>query len=218
MRLPGEENLDRENAFLLFATFCGDIVRTAHALNVSEALVLKVCEDEGWHNKLGPILALKKSTRPGDVERAVNRALNFTQAHRMRLFVGRVIHRVTGMDDREFEEYLMSAETRKDGAVVKKLSTRALADLASAMEKAHALTYMALTDTGQDRAKRKEAEGDDEASTTDLHAKIAAGLAAVRNSNTPRAQLFDAQLEHAQQEQAKQLTKPRDDEYDKDEH
>ena len=191
-----EQGFDRESAFLLFATFAGDIVKTAHALNLNEGAVLKMVEEEGWTAKLGPIIALKKSNRPGDLERACNRALNFAQAHRMRLFVGRVIHRVCGMKEQEFEEYLMSAETRKDGAVVKKLSTRAIADLASAMEKAHALSYMSLNDTAAERVKRKEAE-DADVSAVDIHAAISDAFGKVRASNSPRAQLFDAQLAQA---------------------
>jgi hypothetical protein len=193
-----EVEIDRENAFLLYATFCGDVERTAHALNVPAATVLKMAEEEAWASKLGPILALKRSTRPGDIERAINRALNFVQAHRMRLFVARVIHRLTGMDTAEFECYIFQETVKKDGSTTTKLTTRAIADLAVAMEKAQAMSYLALNDTAQDRAKRKEAEGDSEVSAQDLHARIAEGIAAVKASATPRAQLFDAQLAQAQ--------------------
>lgn len=192
-------SIDREQAFLLFATFTGDVERTAHALDVPATAVLKMAEEEGWTNKLGPILALKKSSRPGDVERAINRALNFVQSHRMRLFIQRVITRLTGFNEVEFEEYLFTGAKEKDGTVTKKLSTRALADLASALEKTQAMTYQALNDTAQDRAKRKEDGGDTDVSTGDLHAQISAGLAAVRASATPRAQLFDAQLAQAEE-------------------
>jgi hypothetical protein len=206
--IPIEQlSIDREQAFLLFATFTGDIARTAHALDVPAAAVLRMAEEEGWMNKLGPILALKKSSRPGDVERAINRALNFVQSHRMRLFIQRVITRLTGMNEVEFEEYLFVGSKDKDGVVTKKLTTRALADLASALEKAQSMTYLALNDTAQDRAKRKEDGGDSETSAGDLHAQISAGLAAVRASATPRAQLFDAQLAQAE-ELSKQARKP----------
>jgi hypothetical protein len=196
--LPGESEIDREQCFLLFANFCGDITRTAHAANVPEAAILKMCDEESWHTKLGPILALKKSTRPGDVERALNRAQNFVQAHRMRLFVARVIHRVSGMNEGEFNEYLFQGTKDKQGNETRKLTTRAIADLAVAMEKAQAMTYLALNDTAQDRAKRKETGDDVEVSAGDLHARIAEGIAAVKASATPRAQLFDAQLAQAQ--------------------
>ncbi len=188
-------DIDREQAFLLYATFAGDIERTSHALNVPAAAVLQMAEQEGWTNKLGPILALKKSSKPGDLERGINRAMNFVQAHRMRLFVQRVITRITGMNEGEFEEYLF-VKGKDD---TRKLTTRALADLASAMEKCQALTYAALNDTAPERAKRKEDGVDSDVSTGDLHAQISAGLAAVRASATPRAQLFDAQLAQAEE-------------------
>jgi len=158
-------NIDREQAFLVFATMCGDIVRSAAALGVPEAAVLKMAEEEGWHSKLGPILALKRSSRPGSVERACNRALNFVQAHRMRLIVQRAIQRMTGMNEVEFDSYLLSETTSKGGEVTRKLTTRALADLSAAMDKCHAMTYAALNDTTQGRANRKEDSSEDEVSS-----------------------------------------------------
>lgn len=187
--------IDRENAFLLYATFCGDIERTAHALNISGAAVLKVAEDEGWNKKLAGIIELKRSNKPGDVERAINRALNFVQAHQFRLFVQRVISRVTGFTEDELRDYLLTGFT-KEGKSFAKLTTRALADLASAMEKAQAMSYLALNDTAQERIKRNETI-DDKSSGGELYAKIAAAAAEVRKSESPRAVLFDAQLQVA---------------------
>lgn len=205
--------IDRENAFLLFTTFAGDVVKTAHATGLQASTVLKMAEEEGWLTKLAPILALKKSTKPGDLERGLNRAMNFVQAHKMRTFISRVINRVTGMDEAEFNEYLFNVTKDKDGFLTKKLTTRALADLASALEKCQAMTYLALNDTSQDRAKRKEGDEDAEVSAADIHAQISEGLAKVRGSSTPRAMLFDAQLEQAQGiiEQANKPANPHDD-------
>lgn len=199
--------IDREQCFLLFTTFCGDVVRTAHAVGVPAAAILKMSSEEGWADKLGPLLALKKSTRPGDVERGVNRAINFVQAHKMRLFVQRVLHRVSTMNDAELNSYLFQETTSKSGDITKKMTTRAIADLAVALEKAQALTYQALNDSAPERAKRKELDSEDNVSAGDLHAQISAGLAAVRASASPRAQLFDAQLAQAN-EIARQAIKP----------
>lgn len=191
--------LDRENAFLLFAAFCGDVEQTAHALNLSPATILRVAEDEGWLTKLRSIIELKKSARPGDIERAMNRAMNFVQAHRFRLVCERMIKKLTNMDDAELEEYLLTGVT-KDGVSFKKISTRALADLASALEKAQALSYLALNDTAQERVKRNE-HLDDSTSGGELHARIARAFQEVNASVTPRAQLLDAQLAIAQEAQ-----------------
>lgn len=197
MRTEAEEILDKEQAFELYATFCGDLERTAHALGVRPLDVLKAAEELGWNEKLAGIFKLKKSTRPGDVERALNRAQNFVQAHRFRRFVERVIHKLTGMNEGEFMEYIFEATT-KEGTTVTKLSTRALADLASAMEKCQAMTYLALSDTAQDRAKRDE-QVDENAVGGHLHAQIAAAMAEVSKDNSPRAQLLDAQIQQAEE-------------------
>jgi len=194
--------LDREQVFLLYATFCGDVEKTAHAVNVSPVTILKVADDEKWNEQLRAIIELKKSNRPGDLERAINRALNFAQAHRFRMFLERIIQKVCGMSPAEFEEYLFEKRNAKDGTSYKSLTTRALADLASALEKAQAMTYHALNDTAQERVKRKEA-GDDSTAAGDMHSRIAAAMSKVRGSTTPRAQLFDAQLAIAEGNAAK---------------
>lgn len=192
-----EIDFDRAQVFLLFATFAGDVVRTAHAAGCRPVDVLRVADEEGWTAKLAPILELQKSQRPGDVERAINRALNFAQCHRMRLFLERVLHRVCGMKKEELEEYIMTNKTNKtdkNGFGTKVLSTRALADLATALEKTQAMTYQALGDTAQDRGRRKEQSAGDDTNAGELHVRIAAAMSAVKASATPRAQLFDAQL------------------------
>ncbi len=211
--------IDRENAFLLYATFTGDIERTAHALGVRPMDVLKVADDERWNEKLRGIIELKKSERPGDLERAINRALNFVQAHKFRLFVERVVQRLTSMTADEFSTYLLETQG-KDGTTIPKLSTRALADLASALEKAHAMTYLALNDTVQDRTRRKEQSTDDN-SGGEMHAKIAAAMAAAGESVSPRAKLFDAQVQIAavvRQQSDKAVVNERVDPLNNDEH
>lgn len=196
---PSEVALDREQVFLLYATFAGDVVRTAHAAGVRAVDVLRVADEENWTEKLKPIIELQKSQRPGDMERAVNRAVNYVQAHKLRLFIEKVVGRICGMNEEELKEYLFPQETQynKDGSVrceVKKLATRALADLASALEKVHSMTYLALNDVAADRSRRKESAADDAADIGALHVRMAAAMAEVKTSPSIRAQLFDAQL------------------------
>lgn len=199
--------LDREQAFLLYATFCGDLEKTAHALNVRPVDVLKMVEEEGWNERLKTILEMKKSAKPGDIERAINRALNYVQAHRMRLFVERILHKLVSMGDKEVEDYIFSDHSTKDGVAFKRLTTRAIADLASALEKAQSMSYLALADTSADRAKRKEAGADDGASAGDLSVQIAKAMASIGKSGSPRAMLFDAQIEVGQT-LVKEATRP----------
>jgi hypothetical protein len=189
--------LDRTNAFLLYATFCGDVVRTGAALGVPATQVLRMADEENWNDQLRAILELKKSARPGDIERAINRALNFVQVRRMSMFLERVLNRLTGMSPEELDEYLLSGTPTKEGAPTKKLTTRALADLAAAIEKCQSLSYAALNDTAQERVRRKEE--DSSGSSTEMHLQIAEAMKSVRNSNSPRAALFDAQLSVAQE-------------------
>jgi|KBSSwiStaDraftv2_1062776.scaffolds.fasta_scaffold45059_5 hypothetical protein len=199
-----EAAFDREQAFLLYTMFGGDSVKTAHALGMRAVDVLRMSEEESWNEKIKPILELRKSNKPGDFERSVNRAMNFCQARRLWLFLERVINRITGMSEEELNDYLFTGEQKfnADGSLkgeVKKLTTRALADLASACEKAHALTYLALHDVASDRARRKEeVSGNEDAG--ELHIRIARAMSEVKRSNTPRAELFDLKLEQASQQ------------------
>lgn len=183
--------IDRENAWLLFATFAGDVEKTALALNVSPATVIQVADDEGWLQRLKPIIDLKRSGRPGDIERALNRAVNYVQAHKFRLIVERTLQRLTAMTVEEFDLYILS-KPGKEGGREMALTTRAIADLASALEKAQAMSYAALQDTGTDRARHKE--GSSENAASEMYDKMAAAMASVKGSQTPRALLLDAQL------------------------
>jgi hypothetical protein len=201
-------HIDRENAFLVYATFVGDLERTAAALNIRPLDVLRMADDGHWMDRLKPLLELSKSSKPGDVERVINRALNFVQAHRMRMVIERALNRLTGMSVDEFEDYIFTSQEydgKKGTSRVKRLSARALADLAAAIEKCHSMTYAALGDTAKERQQRNE--GDTETAANDMYLKIAAAAQKVVADRSPRAQLFDAQLEIAT-EKAELAVKP----------
>lgn len=197
--------IDRAQAFILYATFAGDVEKTAHALGIRPADVLRVVDEEKWTEQLRTVIELKKTAKPGDWDRAINRALNFAQAHRMRLLVERVLHKIIGMDDEALKDHLYSEVNTKTGGTYRKLSLRPLADLATALEKAQSMSYLALTDTVQDRTRRKE-QGESETAGSELHERIAAAVAAVGKSTSPRAQLLDAQLQMADHARKEQVT------------
>jgi len=203
--------INRSTAFLLYATFCGDVERTAHALNVRPIDLVRVADDEGWDAKLGGIIALKKSQRPGDLERAMNRAMNFVQAYLWRQFLDRCMQELLALNQAALNEYLFSEMNMgakpKDGPPQRKLSTRGLADLSAAIEKAQDMTYKALSDTAGDRRQRQLDSDDAQASPSQLFAEMAKAMAQVEQSNTPRALLFDAQLAKANELSA--LPQPR---------
>jgi hypothetical protein len=196
-------DFNKEDAFMLYATFCGDVERTAHALNIPVVAVLNAVEEDGWSEKLRGIIELKKSNRPGDVERAINRAMNFVQAHKLRLFLERMLGRLCGMTPEEAEKYLMQENINDKGQVKHVLSTRPMADLASALEKCHAMSYMALNDSAAERSKRNSQEESTDTSGGEIHAKLSNLMAGIRNTNSPRAVLLDAQLQIAQEKAAK---------------
>lgn len=189
-----EIDFDRAQVFLLYAAFTGDIVRTAHACGARPVDVLRVADEEKWAEKLAPILELSKSQRPGDVERGINRALNFSQTHRLRLFLEKILSQVCNMSAEELREYVFLDKPDKNGNSIKGLSTRALADLATAIEKCHSMSYLALNDTATDRGRRKEQSTNEDTNAGELHCRIAAAMSAISVSSTPRAQLFDAQV------------------------
>jgi hypothetical protein len=172
---PNAEAFNLDNVFMLYAAFCGDVDRTAHASSLTPTQVIDLAAEGKWNEKLKSILELKRSSKPGDVERAINRALNFVQAHRMRLFLERVVQRICAMPSEELDELLISYQKTEDGSF-KRLSTRAFADLSSALEKCHMLTYLALNDSTTERRARDD-KPDAEVSGGELHAKIAAAMA-----------------------------------------
>jgi len=223
MPLPTPNNLlpqtfDRAQAFLVYASFAGDLERTAMALNIRPEQVLEIADTDGWITRIKPIIELRKSTRPGDVERACNRALNFVLAHRFRMQLERVVTELTGFTAQEFRDQFINPEKihLKSGEVMRGgMSTRALADLASALEKMAAMSYAALNDTAPERARRKE-DGDDSISAADLHMKLAQAMTAANSSNSIRARLFDAQL--AQGQALANEKKSAENPHDNDEH
>lgn len=189
-------NLDTNYVFQLYATFCGDVERTAAACGLQPVDVLRLADEEGWAEKLASIIKLKKSGRPGDVERAISRAMNFVQAHRMRLFLDRIVTKLTSLSEEEILKYMMTTTTKtsKDGTVSESmaLNTRPFADLTASLEKVHHMLYMALADSPNERDKRRDA-GADEASAADIHTAIADAMSKVGKSPV-RSKLTEAQL------------------------
>lgn len=200
---PTDIVLDTEQIFLVFTSLCGDVEATAAAVGVSPTVIARLADAESWHDRIAPIIAKRKSTKPGDVERAINRALNFAQAHRYRLFLQRVAQQIYGWSDTELHDYLTrpneQAKAQQARPAPQRLfSARALSDFATAMEKAQAMTYMALKDTATDRKGREDTEETEELSAAALHAQIAKAMAESREPATAHGQLLAAQAEMSQ--------------------
>jgi hypothetical protein len=176
------ERVDDEQLFQLFAIYCGDVRRCALAANMDEATVQAKAEAGGWVEKIKLLIDLKASARPGDSERGINRAVNFVQAHRWRNHLQRVMNRLMAMDDEELFDMLCSVTVDKAGNIAKKLNTRAFADLSSAMEKCHAMSYSALNDTVGERKERGD-EPEQHKTAAEMHLNITRAMEQIRLAN-----------------------------------
>jgi hypothetical protein len=200
--------IDREKAFVIYLQYSGDLVRTAEALHMEIATLAAYSEEDQWAVKAAPILKLRNSTSPAEVERGLNRISNFIQAFMMRTVLERQITALYRMTEKELMDVCMSevVERDKEGNVVstsKKLQSRPLADLASALEKIHVLSYMALADTATERNLRAKRDDEAKVPAVDIHAEIAKAMA--DGGNTPIAKAIDEGLTLANEERAKEI-------------
>lgn len=173
-----QEGWDVERAWQLYAQFTGDVERTAHALGVKPSQILDVATRFHWQEKLKPIIELKQSGKPGDLERGISRAMNFVQAHRLRIVLQRMLDKFYSMPDEELFEACFTSQRDRDGNVVGKIvNTKPFCDLAAAMEKVQNMTYAALSDTATERAKREETKSEaDSVSASQLHQIISESM------------------------------------------
>lgn len=174
-----KNKIDVSQCWLVYMSLVGDVERTAAAMDLSPAVIEKLAKDEGWDEKIRRVSLLSKSGKPGDWERAQNRALCFVQAQRLRATIDTVIGKIFNMDANELVDFMSTAKlavgTPKEPRLRVSISSRFLADLASAMEKVHHLSYTALGDTVTERASRATGP-DGEVSGNDLHAAVVAAL------------------------------------------
>jgi hypothetical protein len=198
-----------EQAYLLYVTFLGDAVKTAHAMGIPVEALVNTAEEHGWDKKVGELAELRKSDKPGDLERGINRAVNFAQAHRTRQQLERAIYMIEKWDETKLEDNLMMPMVdKKTGKIAYHFSARPLADLTAALEKAHMLTYLSLGDTAQDRARRKEETNDSVLAASAMHRQIAAAMADKALETSPKAQLLSQQMDQVKQLAPKKATNP----------
>lgn len=160
---------DIAQIFSVYMSFVGDADQTAAALSLDPKLVQALADQEDWVTKVKHLSQMSKSGKPGDFEKAANRALNFVQAHRLR---GVLTSLLTNYEAREPSDI---AEVTFSTAGVQKVSCKFLSDLASAMEKVHQLTYASLGDSVAERNARLEEDGSEVSGDT-LHRAVFAAL------------------------------------------
>jgi hypothetical protein len=132
--------------------------------------------------RIQELLDLKKIDKFDDVGRAISRVTNFVQANRWRLVLERMIRKFEEIPDADLLDAFKTFKVTKDGdAVMTSFSVRVLADISSALEKCHWLTYQSLSDTASDRTARKakEKELEEPGGEADMHARIARTMAGV---------------------------------------
>jgi hypothetical protein len=180
-----------EEIFRLFAMFVGDVERTAIACNKSVDEIVELSQAGNWQKRIAVLIKLQKSGIPGDTERGVNRAINFIQADRLRTLIEKVVSMLTNMSESEMCDNLLCVTTDGDGNTTTRILTRPFADLATALEKCHAMTYQALSDTATDRKDRRDTE-DTNSTAGEMHMALVDAMAKVRMQKPTAAQLFDA--------------------------
>jgi len=174
-----KNRLDVSQILLVYVAMVGDVNRTAAALDMDPAVVRQLATQEGWDNKIQRVTMLSKTNRPGDWEKAQNRALCFVQGHRIRNLVDRVILHFQDMTEEEVCAEITA--TGKNG--VRHVSARFFTDLAAAAEKAHAMCYAALDDTVTARSNREDEP--DQMNASALHAAVMASLNAGTAAGKP---------------------------------
>ena len=186
-----KNHLDVSRCFIVFMTLCGDVQKTAAALDIDPAVVEKLATEEHWHQKISRVSMLSKSGKPGDYERGVNRALNFAQAHRVRRLLDTILERYEGMDADQILEQITSRTSTGASSV----SARFFSDLTAAIEKAQHLSYLALGDTAGERPDVTTEEG--ELSANQMHIAVINALNNPAMRNQPPAKLLnDEQVTH----------------------
>lgn len=189
----GPGKADAEQVFLLFAAFGGDVFRCAHACGQPPEVVTCMAEEGKWMERIRALIQLKKGEKGPDVERGISRAINFVQANRYRLILERVIRSLDKLPDAELMDQFVSRKVARDGTpVVTGVSFRLLADLATALEKVHWMSYQALLDAPNDRTGRREKVKDEDTTGDDIHARIARTLAGMTD-HSPTKQAEAAQ-------------------------
>lgn len=166
-----KQRADVSQIFLLFTLLIGDADKTAAALDLDPAFVQWLATQEGWHEKVRKLTVMSKTGKPGDFERAQNRALNYIQAHRVRMLMDRVLVELTETPKDMLAERFKSLDRsgKPNG-----ISAKFFADITAAMDKVHHLSYNALGDSVGERLDR--AKDNDNASVNDIHTALIQAL------------------------------------------
>lgn len=127
---------------MCYAGFGGDLEKTSMAAQVPLAVVRALEHDFNWVVKLKK---LKTGAGAPEAEKLANRAVSYIQARRLREIVERALNLVE--DEEALLRAMLKFHLTKEGDVDRvEVNSKALLDLAKAMESAHSACYRALGD------------------------------------------------------------------------
>lgn len=179
---------DMAQIFLVYMALVGDAAKTALALDLDADLVEQMAKKEGWAEKVRRISIMAKSGKPGDYERAQNRALNFVQCHQLRRQIDRAIAFLSTKDPAE----IVIAVTER-GEV--RYSAKVFTDIAKTMQSIHEMTYSALGDTVRERESNDT--GSPSRGVQDVHSALIMALHQAKNDHRPAEELIQSAAETA---------------------
>lgn len=157
--------------FQVYVVLVGDVQKVAAATDLPEEVIQELADSEGWTEKVRRISVQSRSGKPGDWERAQNRALNFVQVHQLRRSLDHVIAHIT----KKVGENQMLELIQHNTADTTNYTAKLFTELAKALQSLHEMSYSALGDTVRERDA--EGDGKDTAlAAASLHATVIGAL------------------------------------------
>lgn len=194
MSMPNDEteidvsNVDVAAVYIGYTALVGDVERTALAFNLSPRVVRHLAEKFDWNDKIKSISLLNKSGKPGDWEKAQNRALSWVQGHMLRSVLQRILENINNMTREDVVRTVISQ--KRTGEI--SFSASFYTDLAAAMEKCHAMCYTALGDAQGDRTRADKDQVAPEMTVDALHLAIGTALSNPAGAGAERVLLEQA--------------------------
>lgn len=181
-------NVDVAAVYIGFTALVGDVERTALAFNLTPRVVRHLAEKFDWNDKIRSISMLNKSGKPGDWEKAQNRALSWVQGHMLRSVLQRILENINNMTREDVVRTVINQ--KRTGEVT--FSASFYTDLAAAMEKCHSMCYTALSDSGGDRSRAEKEAVSPEMTMDALHSAMALALNSPVGAGAERVLLEEA--------------------------
>lgn len=170
------------DAFLIFASFDGDIAKTAAVTGETREALETLATVESWRPRLEQLRLIRSEQGPEAMLRELNRHANYRQALRVRDLLSAAIGEVSRVPLNQ----LLFVDTQTG----RTFAAKGLSDLAKAVQTVQALTYQALGDLQGDR--KREADAGGLGASLDALAMSAASSPGRRSVQAPPGSLSEA--------------------------